>query len=351
MKRGRCLAAVLVAGALSSLFAGCATLAGSLAGATLVGTLNPIAPLDTPGGSYVSGAQVAATDNVQLRAVRFQPTSSSSPLRVSLVALPPDGTTAPRALRRAFVVPPAARPCTAGWMAESVWVGELQHWNRPVSLADEFELAFLLPWEDLRQPLMLDLLLEDEGGGSHCHRLPLGSADDAGLVPERSIARGGGLGLVLAWPRSGRFSGTDAGSYGVQLMGSLGYWLGRWRLGGRLEVCVGGCAGTSIATVPILAVAEWLFYAGPSVTVAASAGYEVGRIEDAIGLARRQPTWAHGPRLAILVLGPRPFVGVNPGHGFAARGLELFVSRQFSSVGDANGHPPSWLLGLSLVSL
>ena len=75
-------------------------------------------------------------------------------------------------------------------------------------------------------------------------------------------------------------SGEAVWVRGFQSSGSLGAWLGRWRLGGRLDVCVGGCDRAAVLTAPVAAMVERLLYLGRRFTLAAALGYQPGRFDD-----------------------------------------------------------------------
>ena len=330
---------------------GCAPLVSQVLGAAL-GNTSPLAPVIPPEGKYVSAAPLG-TIGPTVRSLRFPSNLAGGfgySVDVSVTTPRTSEGDQLRSLRRALLSPPAAPPCTAGWTAESVWLANQQRWDRPLPLADGLDLAFPLPRQYLRESLVLDLVIED-ATGSHCNRLPLGSPDEVGMTREEHTSGGGGFGLILGRPVQSGVTAANRNPYGFAVMGSFGRWLGRWRLGGRLEACFGSCAAGDFITAPAVATVERLFYRGGLLTIAASVGYQVGRIEDAINSLDGHATWAHGPRVSVLVLGPRPFAGANPSEGFAARGLEIFLQRQFFSVGAATREPPTWLLGLAVVAL
>jgi hypothetical protein len=310
-----------------ALTSGCGTLGAAAmqaAGTLALSQASPLAPLAGPADRY--GPRDQQPGEVALREVAFRRG------RVTVLA----DLSAPerRALRRARLAPAAAPPCRAGWQAEVVWLDRQRRWDRPLGWSGDhqLELQFDVPRALLREPLALDLLVAGGGGKDgppdRCLRQPLGHP----TVPLRRIERnsgGGGLGLLVA---SGPGPGDGFGPLAIQGSGSLGAWFGRWRVGGRLDACLGNCDPRSLLSFPIAAMVERLLYTGARLTVAAAVGYQPGRIDDLVSLWRGPRTWVHGPRVGLLLLGPRPFAGADPGEGYASRGVGLFVARLARSV-------------------
>ena len=337
---------------LGGLGSGCAALGSAAAGAlgqSAFAQASPLAPLLPTADRYVPRSPEPG--ELTLRELAFRHD------RVTLVAGVSAGER--RGLRRARLAPATAAPCTAGWVAETVWLDQQRRWDRPLGWSGdhELELSFRAPGGILREPAVLDLLLvePDRGSGTErCLRRPLGgpTAEDGFRRKDRTSA-GGSLGLVWA---SGSPAEGDWLFAGVQASGSLGVWFGRWRLGGQLDVCVGNCDPRSLIPLPVAAMVERLLYLGRRFTLAAAVGYQPGRVDDLVSLWRKPGTWVHGPRAALRLLGPRPFAGSNPREGYASRGLSLFVSRQFHTVYPAapEGRPTrtrAWLFGLEATAL
>ena len=320
--------------ALGCLPAGCAALGTAAAGAlgqSAYMQASPLAPLGPPADRYVPRGAEPGT--VSLRELAFDASGVTA-----MAALAGDER---RGLRRARLAPAAASPCSAGWVAETIWLDKQQRWDRPLRWSGdhEVELRFAAPVALLRQPVVLDLLLEEEDAGSQgrvrerCLRQPLGDPG-AGLTLRRKSATsaGGGFGVLARAPSGGAGAGEPSMA-GFQASGSLGAWLGRWRLGGRLDVCLSGCDPRGHwFTMPVAAMVERLPISGRRFSLAAALGYQPGRVNDLVSLWRRPGTWVHGPRAGLLLLGPRAFAGADPDQGYASRGLGLFVSRQFHSV-------------------
>jgi hypothetical protein len=317
--------------ALGCLPAGCAALGTAAAGAlgqSALSRASPLAPLRPAAEQYVP--RDVEPGQVTLRELAFDPGGVTA-----LAALAGDG----RALRRARLAPAAAAPCTAGWVAETIWLDKQQRWDRPLGWSGdhEVELRFAAPLALLREPVVLDLLVQEKDptrqGQLHerCLRQPLGDpAAGLGLGRKSRASAGGGFGLL----GSVSANGSDANAIrGFQASGSLGAWLGHWRLSGRLDVCAMGCDPRgSLLTFPVAATVERLLVTGKRFSLAAALGYQPGRIDDLVSVWRGPGTWVHGPRAGLLLLGPRAFAGADPSQGYASRGLALFVSRQFHTV-------------------
>ena len=333
--------------------AGLGSLVGQALGLTALQQASALAPLQPPPGEYVarSGAE--------------RPGGGAPPVEVSfdqkgLTAITALDTAGGAELVRARLVPAEASPCSAGWVADHVTLDGQRRWDRPLSFSGSRQLAlhFDVPRELLRAPLAMDLSVS-EGGTRRCLRLPVVEAAGAGppLYVRKSRASGGGnLGLLVNEGALGVTRSTN-----VVAGGSAGAWFGRTRLGGRLDICMPNCSRSVIA-FPVTATIDQLLYAGGRLTVGMDVGYQVGRIEDLVSLWGDSRTWVHGPRVGLMLLGPRPLGSTDPTQGFAARGIRLFLSAQVPSVypspemGAVTGSVGpevkwGWLFGLEAVAL
>lgn len=343
--------------ALGLLPAGCAALGPAAAGAlgqSAFAQANPVAPLRPASEQYVP--RDTRPGQVSLRELAYGPGGVTT-----LAAL---SGAEPRALRRARLAPAAASPCTAGWVAETIWLDQRQRWDRPIKWSGEHEveLRFAAPLPLLREPLVLDLLVQEQDpahpGQVHerCLRQPLGDPGAGqGLTRKSRVSAGGGFGLVAGVAaRDGAAAGPSL--RGVQGSGSVGAWVGGWRLGGRLDACLNGCDPRSVFTFPVAAMVERLLLTGRRFSLAAALGYQPGRVDDLISLWQGPGTWVHGPRAGLLLLGPPAFAGADPAQGYASRGVGLYVSRQFHTVYPALSEGTSsagwaWLFSLEVTAL
>jgi hypothetical protein len=342
MSVGSRFAVVLTSAALMS--SGCVAFLGQAGSAAVRGAFSP---LWSPEETYV------ASD------------SSERPLAVSELHLASDGVRAmavirtehPVLLRRVSLAADTSPPCHAGWAADVLALEGQRRWDRPVGVEGTraLTLYFSPPRSFLRGPLQLEALFE-EGAHYRCIRVSVGGGPDSQPLTRKSRRTdGGGLGIARGTPALANtdvFADRDGNRLGLLMAGSVGVWLGHWRLAGQLEACMFAC-GREIISVPVVATIDRLVYVGRSVAWAGRLGYQLGRGEDLLASFSEHPSWIQGPQIGLMLLGPRPVAGADTTEGFAARGFGVFLQRQFRTIDQTtNGVGTSvWVFGLQAVAI
>ena len=200
---------------------------------------------------------------------------------------------------------------------------------------------------------MLDLSFDEPDGKAGCLRTTVAPDPGTGHWLRQDM-KSPGAGIALAWaPQTlGGPMPERVQNLGLVFSGSEGLWFDRWRLGARIDFCLISCSPTRFLTVPVSVTADRLLWVGSRMTVGVGVGYQAGRLDDLYNLISGTPTYVHGPRASLLLLGPRPLLGAHPDQGFSARGLELFVVRRFYSVFPADVQQgAAWIFGIGAIAL
>lgn len=255
-------------------------------------------------------------------------------------------------ITRAFLVPPAAAPCTVGLEAELFQVDGQVRWERPLDLGREHAITFAFPAEPALTggPLALDVKVA-RGEAKTCVRLALTGAGQR-LVPRSNLALGASVGLSHAV----RSHSSVVLAFGAE----AGRWLGPARLTlglglgfGSDHLMVSGGSSDDDSAKPSFV----MFTLTPQLMVfplvrggyalGLSAGVELAAGVSATGasddLETDESYWA--PRLGVLLARRRVEPLGAPLHRFDGNGLELFAQRASSWPRDA-GLGAAYVLGI-----
>jgi hypothetical protein len=258
----------------------------------------------------------------------------------------------PRSIQRASFASVDAPPCSLSARTKVFWLGGDRRWDRPVGWSGSqwFELTLTTPRALFSEAAALDLAVR-EGDRETCLRTRLSGAEPGtSLRREDPFAKGGGFGLTIA---SGMDeAGTARRQMGIQLGGSTAVWAGLWRGSLRADLRIPLNSGPWWVSLPFTFQGERVVSLGRRFTLGMSLGYQPGRLEDLFSLFEANRTWSHGPRLGLMFLGGRDVADSDPREGFAARGIGLFLMRQWNTATKNEALPrAAWIAGVEAIAL
>ncbi|HEY0712850.1 MAG TPA: hypothetical protein VGF45_09270 [Polyangia bacterium] len=320
---------------LATIISGCAT-------PDEAGLVDPLAPFFKGDERFVVRARAEGPVQVEsLRVTRHGATITGS-----------GSFDRPRAIQRASFGRVSSPPCSLEAHTKAFWLDADRRWDRPVgwSGTHRFELTLATPRDHFNEPAALDLVLL-EGDREVCVRTRLsGSEPGSSLRRENPWGRGGGLGLAFAFGADP--AGTTKRQTALQLSGSMAMWSGLWRGSLRGDFRIPVTQGPWWMSLPVTVQAERLISLNRRFTLALALGYQPGRVEDVARLFETHRTWTHGPRVGVMLLGGRDVADADPREGFVARGVGLFLMRQWNTVtGNPELPRAAWITGLEITAL